>query len=93
MHHGINLGQHGIHSTDTDFPFYFFISKENLISDFVSGSAVDGAATMGIRPEHVLTGELVESPGGGQASYVRHSFAPVSKTTASGADQSPSSLR
>ena len=28
--------------------------------DFASGSAVDGAATLGIRPEHVLTGELVD---------------------------------
>ena len=28
--------------------------------DFVSGGAVDGAATLGIRPEHVVTGELVD---------------------------------
>jgi len=26
--------------------------------DFKSGSAVDGAATLGIRPEHIVTGEL-----------------------------------
>jgi len=29
--------------------------------DFASGSAVDGAGTLGIRPEHVLTGELVDN--------------------------------
>jgi len=29
--------------------------------DFVSGGAIDGAATMGIRPEHVATGELVDN--------------------------------
>ena len=27
--------------------------------EFVSGDAIDGAATLGIRPEHVVTGELV----------------------------------
>jgi len=29
--------------------------------DFASGNAVDGAATLGVRPEHVLTGELVDN--------------------------------
>ncbi|WP_298913612.1 ABC transporter ATP-binding protein [uncultured Roseobacter sp.] len=29
--------------------------------DFASGGAVDGPATLGIRPEHVVTGELVDN--------------------------------
>lgn len=29
--------------------------------DFASGNAVDGATTLGIRPEHVVTGELVSN--------------------------------
>ena len=38
VHHGVDLGQHGVHRTDTDLSLDLISSKEDLISDLMTSS-------------------------------------------------------